>query len=668
MKKRAVLFTCLLLGLSGIRFGSLPVAAQTMAPVQLAEAEAVPEQAQTMYGIGSVSKVFTAAAAMKLVEEGMLDLDEPLTTYIPDFTMADPRYREITPRMLLNHSAGLMGMTDNNAWLMGDNDTYNHDHFLELLQTQTLKHDPGAISIYCNDGLTLAEILIERVSGVSFTEFIAQNFLQKLGLEQIKTTQSAFDRDTLAAVYIGSNEMKAENLNVIGSGGMYASMEDLCKYATIFMDGADGSVLSKASVEEMAQNQHQRPMVDENADTTFSYGLGWDSVDVYPFNQYGIKALAKGGGTGMYHTNLTVLPEQNLAVAVASSGQDTYEQQIAQEIIMEVLKEEGLIDNTELTLPELNTESATIPESTKAYAGLYDFGQGYFVRAEFTESTLLLTPIGVRNERTQEYIYNTAGEFVSTNGDYIGIGTLSSTQDGTRGVTTLQFADDQYIVIQTYETAPGLSQTACAMPVAVKVEPNAVSGEVMKEWESRNDKEYLLTNEKYSSFQYVRSGIAKINTDERTPGYVGVGIYQSSGANVKSARIMDANTAAPYQSTPTMTGRDTNLLRVEKEGGVETLYINHYAYIDASTIEKTSQIGDEVKIASGAVWYDVDESTAGQSWQIKVPENGSWFAYDDKMNCIATSLEKDPRDGITLPINGRIVFVGEAGAAFSIAK
>lgn len=651
-------------------FINLPtsVYAQTEKPVLSQESDTLPENSETYYGIGSVSKVFTAAAAMKLVEDGMLDLDEPLTTYLPEFQMADERYPEITLRMLLNHSSGLMGMTDNNAWLMGDNDTYHHDHFLEYLSTQTLKHNPGETSIYCNDGFTLAEILVERVSGISFTEFIEQNFSQRLGLEHIKTPQSKFDLEQLAAVYLGSNEMKSENLNVIGSGGIYASMADLCKFSTIFMDSADGSVLSKEAVHEMAANQHKKPIIGQEADTTFAYGLGWDGVDIYPYRQYGIKSLSKGGATGMYHTNLTVLPEHNLAVAVTSSGQDSYEQLIAQEIILEILKEEGLIDDTDLALPEPNTMQAKIPEKIKDYAGLYDGGQGYLIHAEFTDYTLVLTPIGIRNEQPQHYIYNTDGLFLSTNGDYINTGAFSSAQDGTRGITTLEFRDDKYIVAQTYEILSGLSQSAFAMPIAEKVEPNEVPDAIKQSWKEHSHKEYLLINEKYSSFEYIHASLAKINADDRTPGYVGMGIYQGLGKSIKTAKIINENLAVGYQSTPTMTGRDTNNLTFEIQDGMEILNINNYKYVDATSISEASAINGIVQITSGAVWFQIDEESSGQNWHIQMPENGSWFTYDSKMNCVASSLEKNSRDVVTLPDNGRIVFVGEPGVTFVVTK
>lgn len=666
MKKFAAILAGLLFCITGV---PAIAAVEASARIEAVADKASAEETATLYGIGSVSKVFTAAAAMKLVEEGKLDLDQPLTTYIPEFTMADDRYTDITPRMLLNHSAGLMGMTANNAELLGDNDTYNHDHFLVYLSTQTLKHDPGETSIYCNDSFTLAEILIERVSGMSFTEYIARSFLQEMRLQNIKTPQSDFDRERLAPIYVGSSEMQSENFGVIGSGGIYTSMEDLCRYATLFMDGSDGQVLSLESAAEMARDQHQNPVVGADTDSTIRYGLGWDGVNTYPFNQYGIQALSKGGGTGKYHSNLTVLPEYDLAVAVASSGEDSYEQLISQEILLEILREEGLIDDEALTLPVLNDEPAMIPEYVKSYAGLYDMGQGYFISAEFTDDTLILTPIGVRNERAQEYLYNTEGKFVSTNGDYISLGALATTQDGTRGVTELEFLEDKYMVMQSYEMSPGLSQTAYAIPVAEKVEPGTASADAIAVWQARNDKEYLLVSEKYSSYQYVNAGVAKVHTDERASGYVGVGIYEGSGKNIKSARISDSRLAVPYQSTPTMFGRDTNYLSIETESGVEALFINDYRYIDASSIENVDQIGESVCIgAGGAVWFDLTEQSGGQSWGIGVPENGSWFIYDEKMNYVASSLEKNVRATVTLPKSGRIVFVGESGEVFAISK
>ena len=96
-----------------------------------------------IYGVGSVSKVYVTTAVMQLVEQGKVDLDLPVTEYIDDFTMADERYKDITVRMLMNHSSGLAGTSVKNFFLYGDNDYVATDSVLKNLKTQSLKADPG---------------------------------------------------------------------------------------------------------------------------------------------------------------------------------------------------------------------------------------------------------------------------------------------------------------------------------------------------------------------------------------------------------------------------------------------------------------------------------------------------------------------------------------------
>ena len=108
-----------------------------------------------LYGIGSVSKIYTTVAVMQLAEDGKVSLDAPVTRYLPDFKMADERYKDITVRMLLNHSSGILGTGLSDAMLFGEASTRAHDTLLEKLSTQRLAADPGSFSVYCNDGFTL---------------------------------------------------------------------------------------------------------------------------------------------------------------------------------------------------------------------------------------------------------------------------------------------------------------------------------------------------------------------------------------------------------------------------------------------------------------------------------------------------------------------------------
>ena len=644
-------------------FSAAAIPAASADSVLRPEAGLAAQTENRLYGIGSVSKIVTAAAVMKLAEEGKLNLDAPLTSYMPDFRMADARHVRITPRMLLNHSGGFMGTIGNNSMLLGDDAAYAHDRFLTLLASQTLKHDPGERSIYCNDGFTLAEILVERISGISFTDFIETRFAAPLGLQNLKTPQSDFVRTRLASIYLGNNALKPENVGFIGSGGIYATMEDLCRFATLFMDNADGAILSKQSANEMAKNQHRNEMIPADADTTLRYGLGWDCVEDYPFSQYGIQALSKGGATGRYHSNLTVLPRYNLAVAVASSGTDSQEHLIAQEIILAVLREEGLIPESAPPVPEPNPERTKVPESVKAYAGIYDAGSMGRWNAAFTDDSLILTRIMAQIERPQEYFYDKDGQFVSANNDYV---SMNAALEGIHGTATLHFAEERYLIAQIHEQLPGLGTTAMAMPLAEKLENNDVPLAATEAWASGNEKEYLLVSEKYSSAQYLGHAVAKTLVDDRAYGYVGMGIYRGSGASFSLAKITDGTTASGFQSTPTMTGRDTNDLSITRRNGVEYLGINHFQYINAAAAHALANMGSAVVIGSETVWVDIGSDMGGRVLHITTPPNGAWFAYDAKMNCVATSLEDKLRYTIILPQDGRLAFAGDAGAAFAL--
>lgn len=218
-----------------------------------------PLSADTMYGIGSVSKMFTSAAMMKLADEGKVDLDAPVTKYVPEFKMEDERYKKITPRMLLNHSAGFNGSSLANAFLLEDNDTYAHDTLLEQLAGQKLKADPGAYSVYCNDCFTLAEILVEKVSGIDFTSYIHRNFTQPLNLKNTKTPLDRPSGSNMAGLYVPGfeNQLPNETVNVIGTGGIYSTAEDLVHFSQIFT-GQTNSVLSSESAEAMAQAEYKK--------------------------------------------------------------------------------------------------------------------------------------------------------------------------------------------------------------------------------------------------------------------------------------------------------------------------------------------------------------------------------------------------------------------------
>lgn len=634
------------------------------------------------YGLGSVSKMFTTVAVMKLVDRGMLDLDLPLTCYIPEFHMADDRYKQITTKMLLNHSSGIMGTTLHNAFLQGDADTSYHDSFLDQLSKQRLKADPGEYSVYCNDGFTLAEILIEKVSGMSFSDFIQSEISEPLGLSSTLTPRDGLDERILAPTYFNNHTVPYVNCQLLASGGIYGTSEDLCKFSLVFMKDSGFNILSKESIDLMAYPWYQENQIGvSNGDSQVGYGLGWDSVDTYPYNLYGIKALSKGGDVKGYHSNLTVLPEQNLSIAITSSGgSSSYNQQAAQDIILEVLKEEGLINEIKdiKVKAENPVDIAPLPAEMKQYEGYY-LSQN-MLKIEFdTEGTLLLKPIGTNYDTVQEYVYTKSGEFVSTKGYYMGtMGELLSNADGNKGLTRFSFRKESngkiYILGSTYESTNGLGEMALTMPLAEKIEPNIISKTIQKAWENRTDHKYYLVNEAYNSRAYLESPIISFKLLEEIPGYV---TRSNDKSNFEISRILAANTAEYDLDVPLMLGRDLfnyNFYpkdKIEYAAVESNIYAEDYIVKSSEEILNPSEELTHEKVIldeNQAAWYEISPKDASAIIKVKTPVTGAYYVYDKDNNCIASSLYEEESPLIMLPSEGHIVFAGYKGDVFQVSR
>jgi len=659
--------------------GAAALVSQPGVSERVQKKEGTDGQAQTvMYGIGSTSKVVVTAAVMKLVEDGLVDLDAPLTEYIPEFEMADERYVRITPRMLLDHSSGIQGSTLVNAMLLGDNDTDNHDNLLRRLRSQRLKAEPGAFSTYCNDGFTLAEILVERVSKKSYTEFLEETFAKPLGLSNVKTPQNIEDMGRLAPVYDGQTgkELPGEMANVIGSGGVYATAEDLCRFSQVFMDGRSGAgdMLSDASLREMETSEYGKQMNPERRDTNLMYGLGWDSVDTFPFSQYGVKALVKGGDTSFYHASLTVLPEENISCAVLSSGGGSaYCQMAVQEILLEYLEEIGEIERHDEN-PFRETDgagaasqvSAELLEKSGWYAGWDMF------RAEVeADGTLTLGSVGSNVGSVQTYRYGDDGRFYGEFGAYINSsGDMSRGSNGIIGKTALEFKTgdqgQQYLMAASYEIYPGLGSTAMYLPLAEKVAERPVTEKTKAAWDQVNGTEYYLVSDKYTSTSYMTNFLAVPKVLDGPEGYL---VFEKSMLTM--AALEDEHEARFFLQVPGQVGRDVSDYRIFTRDGKDYLETSGFLLLSEKSVEELPAGNEVITIGNDgeARWFTSDKIQAARPVSIRTPEKGAFFIYDHsgkEMTCISSSYVLEPGQQITLPKEGRVVFVGEAGSEFQI--
>lgn len=189
--------------------------------------------------IASLSKSFTAAAVMKLIEDGKVSLDDKLTKYIPDF----PRGDEITVHMLLSHTAGF-----NSNFTRGEGTTL--EDTVNEIKTKPLRFEPGTTFNYSNQGYVLLAYIVQLVSGETYGQYIQHTFLEPLQMnhtgEATKETQTiaGFVKDKKTGDWIEGDYYWSQS----GTGTFYSSLDDMMKWYKAF---ANHTILSQASVERM---------------------------------------------------------------------------------------------------------------------------------------------------------------------------------------------------------------------------------------------------------------------------------------------------------------------------------------------------------------------------------------------------------------------------------
>jgi CubicO group peptidase (beta-lactamase class C family) len=277
-----------------------------------------PVTAETLFQIGSISKVFCTTLVMTAVDEGKLDLDTPISAYLPDFRLSDERAQAtITLRHLLSHTSGIFG-DDFQDFGMGDDALAKAvANFPNLRQYSA----PGEIWAYCNSGFDLAGRVVEAVLEQPYETAMRERVFKPLGLERT----FMFAHEAIAyPVAVGHKQIKpgedpieiarefymARRSNPCG--GVIGTVGDLLKFAAFHMgDGtANGQrVLSAASIHAM---QTPQTIAANFAD---EWGLGWDLRYLE-----GIKLIEHGGSTNGYQAQLIAVPDKQFAVAVLTNG------------------------------------------------------------------------------------------------------------------------------------------------------------------------------------------------------------------------------------------------------------------------------------------------------------------------------------------------------------
>ena len=363
---------------------------------------------QTRFNIGSVSKMFATVAILLLVDEGKVALDAPMVRYLPEFTMMDARFSAITLRMLLNHSSGLPGST----FFFGfEPDSSMHRLLLDTLKRSRLKHTPGAMSMYCNDGFTLAEMVVEQVTGRKFVAFLDDRVFAPLAMNNTTVSLGESGGANVAEYYEAKSGKKypREVVPVYATGGFSSTAEDLCRFGNSLMAGGR-NLLSSASLQELYRSQ-PAPFASGLREGKWFGQIGWDYStqigSVGGKGSTGIQVFAKGGNSGFYSANLQILPAEKMVIAMITSGKASGDK-LTEPILAGVLTDRRPAVPTYLPAPSPPQPrvAQAIPAALDRYVGHYASETGTMKMAiDSQRSKLILTPLGSAAPPV-ELIYN----------------------------------------------------------------------------------------------------------------------------------------------------------------------------------------------------------------------------------------------------------------------
>jgi D-alanyl-D-alanine carboxypeptidase len=266
-----------------------------------------PVTPDTKFAIGSVTKQFTAMAVMMLVEEGKVNLDKPISQYLPDLPS---QWQSLTLRQLLNHTAGI----SEEGYIRGRRQL---QEFFKLVKPE-LDFPAGESFSYSNSGYFLAGLIIERMSGKTYSDFMRERIFTPLGMQQTQAKLTALP--TLASAYTWEGrhikgDLPAKSifdsaanteLTVYSAGNIISTANDMTKWVQAL---DRGKLLRASSYQQLwtsgsLKNGHQT-----------GYGLGWfvGKTNGHPYT------LHSGAIVGGHATAVVRYPQDRLAVIVLSN-------------------------------------------------------------------------------------------------------------------------------------------------------------------------------------------------------------------------------------------------------------------------------------------------------------------------------------------------------------
>ncbi|AGA27135.1 serine hydrolase [Singulisphaera acidiphila] len=275
----------------------------------------LPASAETIYRVGSVSKLFTDIAVMQLAEQGLLDLDAPVQNYLPEFAPKQTSGKPITLRQLMSHRSGLVRESPVGNYFDPTEPTLVAT--VKSLNETALVYPPEFKTKYSNAGIAVVGLVLEQVGGESFSQAMERRLLGPLKLDRTRFEPTAEMKPLLAQGVMSTFDGRpfaapTFALGTAPAGNLYSNVLDLGRFlSTLFADGKgpDGATILKSET----LRQMIEPQFSKAGDKTkFGFGFALAELD-------GHRRIGHGGAVYGFATEVGALPDEKVGVVVIAN-------------------------------------------------------------------------------------------------------------------------------------------------------------------------------------------------------------------------------------------------------------------------------------------------------------------------------------------------------------
>lgn len=275
-----------------------------------------------MFSIGSNTKLLTAIAIFQLVDNGLLDLDENIKEYIPEFEVQSHKpYDKISIRHILMHRSGLQ---ESDYRLFYDESKTQRDDLLPVIKESFLCSKPGTMYAYSNLGYGLLGIIIERVSEETYIDYLQEHIFDplELGMKILPTVKDRMNhKDEISLGFNKKRKVVKEDLTTLLAAGSstYASLYDMANLLRFFLNPKKQVILSDSSMKQLLDTPPEGMYLMGE----FGHGLGTIHNAINYYNKEVGLSIGHGGGTLYHFSVFQMIPKQGIGIAIMSNTEDS---------------------------------------------------------------------------------------------------------------------------------------------------------------------------------------------------------------------------------------------------------------------------------------------------------------------------------------------------------